>query len=217
MKLIVGLGNPGPEYTKTRHNAGFMVLDRLAERHGMGQVPKSKFHAMILEANIKGTKCVLMKPTTYMNRSGMAVAEAARFYKLAPAEDVLVIVDEAALNTGTIRLRSEGGANGHNGLKDIQQKLGGQQSPRLRVGVGPKPTVMVLHDFVLGRFRDEEQPALASAIDKAADAVETFAADGIDAAMNQHNMRDKPEGTEGFDAWAPRPDANPSEGSAEGK
>ncbi|MEL6798190.1 MAG: aminoacyl-tRNA hydrolase, partial [Planctomycetota bacterium] len=214
--LIVGLGNPGPEYTKTRHNAGFMVVDRLAELHGMGQTPKSKFHAMILEANIKGTKCVLMKPTTYMNRSGMAVAEAVRFYKLAPAKDVLVIVDEAALNTGTIRVRPEGGANGHNGLKDIQQKLGGQQYPRLRVGVGPKPAVMVLHDFVLGRFRDEEQPALASAINKAADAVETFAAEGIDAAMNQHNMRDKPEAspgtTESFDAWAPRPDANPAEG-----
>ncbi len=207
MKLIVGLGNPGPEYTRTRHNAGFMVVDRLAERHAMGQTPRSKFHAMILEANIKGEKCVLMKPTTYMNRSGMALAEAARFYKLAPAQDVLVIVDEAALSTGTIRVRAEGGANGHNGLKDIQQKLGGQQYPRLRVGVGPKPSVMVLHDFVLGRFREEEQPALASAIEKAADAVETFAAEGIDAAMNTHNVREKPP--EGFDAWAPRDDENP--------
>lgn len=208
MKLIVGLGNPGPEYARTRHNAGFMVVDRLAERHGQGQIPRSKFHAMILEASIKGEKCVLMKPTTYMNLSGMAIADATRFYKLAPAQDILVIVDEAALNTGTIRVRSEGGANGHNGLKDIQQKLGGQQYPRLRVGVGPKPTVMVLHDFVLGRFREEEQPALASAIEKAADAVETFAAEGIEAAMNQHNAREKPEG---FDAWAPRGDANPAD------
>ncbi len=207
MKLIVGLGNPGPEYAKTRHNAGFMVVDRLAERHGVGQTPKSKFHAMILEASIKGTRCVLMKPTTYMNRSGSAIAEAVRFYKLVPAEDILVIVDEASLNTGTIRLRPEGGANGHNGLKDIQQKLGGQQYPRLRVGVGPRPAIIVLHDFVLGRFRDEEQPALASAITRAADAVETFAAEGIDAAMNQHNQKDGPDepGGEGFDAWKPAP------------
>ncbi|MEO1583056.1 MAG: aminoacyl-tRNA hydrolase [Planctomycetota bacterium] len=206
MKLIVGLGNPGPEYVKTRHNAGFVAVDRLAERHGAGQTPKSKFHAMILEAPIRGEKCLLMKPTTFMNRSGMAIAEAVRFYKLSPAEDVLVIVDEAALNTGTIRIRPEGGANGHNGLKDIQQKLGGQGFPRLRVGVGPRPPQIILHDFVLGRFREEEASALASAIDKAADAVETFAAEGLDAAMNKHNAR---ENAEGFDAWAPRTDTNP--------
>lgn len=209
MKLIVGLGNPGPEYAATRHNAGFMAVDRLAERHGSGQVPRSKFHAMILEAPIRGEKCLLMKPTTYMNRSGQAVAEAVSFYKLEPASDVLILVDEAALTTGTIRVRAAGGAGGHNGLKDIEQKLGGQQYPRLRIGVGPKPAQMILHDFVLGRFRDEETPAIKSAIEKAADAVEMFAAEGVVAAMNRHNSKDGPDDGpdgSGFDAWKPAPE-----------
>ncbi|MEM8757266.1 MAG: aminoacyl-tRNA hydrolase [Planctomycetota bacterium] len=189
MKLIVGLGNPGQEYAQTRHNAGFMAVDRLAAEHAAGQRPKSKFHAVVLDATIAGEKCLLMKPTTYMNRSGQAIAEAVRFYKLQPASDLLVLVDETALETGTIRVRAEGSAGGHNGLADIQQKLGTPAYPRLRIGIGPRPPVIRLHDFVLGRFLPEEAEPLKSAIETAAEATRTFVAEGVDTAMNRFNTK----------------------------
>ncbi len=188
MKLIVGLGNPGREYEKTRHNAGFLVIDRLALRHASGGSPaRARFNAAVLEAPVAGQPCLLLKPTTYMNRSGQSVGEAVRFYKLDLAQDVLVIVDDLYLPAGTIRLRPGGGDAGHNGLADIERALGTQDYPRLRVGIDPKPSFMDQADYVLGRFTDEQWGAVAPAIDKAADAVELFVSKGLDAAMNKFN------------------------------
>src|ERR1041385_4126537 len=134
MKLIVGLGNPGPEYANTRHNAGFMALDRLARKHGLWGA-KTRFHAGVIEGSIAGQKVMLMQPMTYMNRSGLAVGEAARFHRLEPA-DVMVVVDDFALPLGSIRLRPSGSHGGHNGLADVQRALGTDGYPRLRIGVG---------------------------------------------------------------------------------
>jgi PTH1 family peptidyl-tRNA hydrolase len=198
MKLIVGLGNPGNEYTKTRHNAGFMVVDALASKHAPGAVAKGRFQSVTLDATIDGEKCLLLKPTTYMNLSGQAVGEAVRFFKIDPLVDMLVIVDDLYLATGAIRLRSGGGAAGHNGLSDIQRALGSDAYPRLRVGVGMqpnggKPSQMNQSDFVLSRFTSEETPLLEASIAKAALAAACFATKGIAGAMNQFNAPETPK------------------------
>lgn len=189
MKLIVGLGNPGAEYEKTRHNAGFFVLDRLARRHGLSGA-RTRFHAGTLEATFGPHKVLLMQPTTYMNRSGTAVGEAARFYRLDPA-DVLVVVDDTALAVGTIRLRPGGGAGGHNGLSDIARALGTDDYPRLRIGIG-EPIVgdqrIAQRDYVLGRFTEQQLADLDPALDRAAEAAQTWATEGIDTAMNRYNV-----------------------------
>jgi PTH1 family peptidyl-tRNA hydrolase len=200
MKLIVGLGNPGTQYARTRHNAGFMVADRLHKRFGDGQPIKARFQSAAAEATIGGEKCLLMKPTTFMNRSGQAVAEALRFFKLDPKQDLLIIVDELYLATGQIRLKPTGGSAGHNGLENIQQLLGTDAYPRLRVGVGlqpngGKPPMMDQADFVLSRFTDEEEPLLAASLEKAEQAAEVFITKGLDHAMNFANAgppREKP-------------------------
>jgi len=194
MKLLVGLGNPGSEYTRTRHNAGFLVVDRLAERHATQKIARSKFHAMVLDASIGGEKCLLMKPMTYMNRSGQAVAEAVRFYKLDIPEDVLVLVDDVALPTGAIRIRAEGGNGGHNGLADVARKLGREAFPRLRIGIDPKPPMMRLDEYVLGRFTEEQRERLEPALTLAADAAAACVTEGISAAMNTYNSRQSPAG-----------------------
>ena len=184
MKLIVGLGNPGADYAKTRHNAGFMAIDRLATRHGLSGA-RMKFHAGLLEGPIVGDKCVLLQPTTYMNRSGLAVAEAVRFYKL-DIEDLMVLVDDVALPVGRIRLRSSGGAGGHNGLIDIEQKISTRDYPRLRIGIDPPGRIPQV-DYVLGRFTAEQRDQLEPALDRAADAVECWIRDGIEKAMSLFN------------------------------
>lgn len=189
MKLIVGLGNPGPQYEKTRHNAGFMAVDLLAERHARGITPKGRFSSVVTECSIKGEKCLLMKPTTFMNLSGRAVAEAAGFFKVNPSADVLVIVDDVALPTGVIRLRASGSAGGHNGLTDIQRALGGENYPRLRIGIDAKPPHMALEDYVLGRFTPEQLTLLGTALKASADAAEVFIERGIAAAMNAFNVK----------------------------
>ena len=194
MKLLVGLGNPGAEYVRTRHNAGFMAIDLLAERHGQGQAPRSKFNAMLLDVPVNGQRCLLMKPVTYMNRSGQAIAEACRFYKLDPAKDVLVLVDDVALPCGTVRLKATGGAGGHNGLTDIARKLGSENYARLRIGIDEKPPMMRLEDYVLGRFTEEQMDRLMPALKVSVEAAEVFAAEGIDAAMNNFNTRNTPTG-----------------------
>lgn len=194
MKLIVGLGNPGTQYERTRHNAGFLVVDRLADRHGKGAIPRSRFNAVTLEVSLVtgafggsvSEKCLLMKPTTYMNRSGQSVNEAVRFYKLNPAADILVIVDDVYLPCGSIRLRERGGDGGHNGLADIQRLLGSDVYPRCRVGIDP-PGIIPQADYVLGRFTEDQWPLVAKSIDQAADAAETFIKQGIATAMNKHN------------------------------
>ena len=203
MKLIVGLGNPGTQYARTRHNAGFMVADRLYARHGGGQPSKGRFQGAAADISIGGEKCLLLKPTTYMNRSGQSVAEALRFFKLDAAKDLLVIVDEIYLPTGQIRLKPGGGSAGHNGLENIQQLLGADNYPRLRVGVGLQPTggkppMMDQADYVLGRFTQEEEPLLEGALKKAEQAAEIFVTKGLDHAMNFANAgpaREKPPPT----------------------
>lgn len=207
MKLVVGLGNPGSQYAKTRHNAGFMVVDRLIERHAPSAVVKAKFQGDLVDAHVGGERALLLKPMTYMNRSGQAVGEALRFYKLSPQEDLLVITDDLALPLGAIRLRGTGSAGGHNGLSDIALKLGGDDYPRLRFGIDPKPPQMVQADYVLSRFTEDDLSTLDRQLGKAADAVECFLTGGLTKAMNTFNTRIRKT-----------PKAQPSEGeSSEGQ
>jgi PTH1 family peptidyl-tRNA hydrolase len=227
MKLIVGLGNPGSQYEKTRHNAGFMVVDRLAKAHAPSAIRKANFHSECVDATIGQEKCLLMKPTTFMNRSGSAVSEAVRFYKLNPATDLLVVVDDIYLDVGVIRLKPGGGAGGHNGLTDVQAKLGTESYPRLRIGVGAKPPVMDQADWVLSRFREDEWAVIGAAAETAAGAAAEFASKGLDAAMNKFNAADKPkekkprpEGSSPAASGSPKVNqsvSSPRQGEAEGK
>ena len=184
--LVVGLGNPGAKYEHTRHNVGFMTADALAGRNGE-PIRRVKYHALTSEAVIGGQSVLLMKPTTFMNLSGQAVSEAARFYKI-PADHVLVISDDVDLPLGKLRIRKSGSAGGHNGLKHIIQLLGTDQFPRLKIGVGGKPHPDYnMADWVLGQFQGEDKKTIDDAVARAADAVECLLADGIDRAMNQYN------------------------------
>ncbi len=188
MKLIVGLGNPGPQYDKTRHNAGFVAVDRVRSRWAdAASSAKARFQGVACEVTIGSERCLLLKPTTYMNLSGRSVGEALGFYKADPTSDLLVIVDDVALPVGTVRVRASGGAGGHNGLRDIDRALATQNYPRLRIGVDPCPPMMKLEDYVLGRFTPEQESAFTTSIDRAADAVETFVRDGVSGAMNRFN------------------------------
>lgn len=189
MKLIVGLGNPGLQYDKTRHNAGFMVVDALASRHAGGQIPRSRFNAITLDAHIGAEKVLLMKPTTYMNRSGQSVGEAVRFFKLDPSEDLIVIVDDIALPVGHTRVRKNGGSGGHNGLSDIDRMLGGDAYIRVRLGVGAVPKLMNQSDWVLSRFMSEEREDIERGIERAADATECVLDEGVVKAMNAFNVK----------------------------
>lgn len=184
--LIVGLGNPGDKYENTRHNAGFLVIDELANRKNI-PVQRLKYHALTNATQIGEQKVLLMKPTTYMNLSGLAVGEAARFYKLSP-ERVLVISDDVSLSPGKLRIRRSGSAGGHNGLKDIIKHLGSDQFPRLKVGVGGKPHPDYdMADWVLGKLTGPDKKAFDEAVARAADGVETLLCQGIDAAMSRFN------------------------------
>lgn len=190
MKLIAGLGNPGVEYDRTRHNVGFEVVDRLARRWAPGETPRAKFSGLVIDATVQGERTLLLRPTTYMNRSGGSVGEAMRFYKI-EHEDLLVIVDDIALDCGRIRLRGSGGAGGHNGLGDIAQKLGSDKWARLRIGIDA-PGVIPQKDYVLGRFRPDQREALDPALDEAADAAACWAANGITETMNRFNRKPEP-------------------------
>lgn len=196
MKMIVGLGNPGPQYAKTRHNVGFLVVDRLAARHAPAAPARGRFNAITVEGTIPtpagGEKCLFLKPTTFMNRSGQAIGEAIRFYKLDLQRDVLIVVDDLYLPVGTIRLKPSGGAGGHNGLTDIERALGTDAYPRLRIGINPKPPCMDQADYVLSRFTAEEETLLAPALDRAVQACEVFTSRGLDAAMNTYNADPTP-------------------------
>lgn len=188
MKLVVGLGNPGPEYDGTRHNVGFEVLDRLARRFAPQATARSRFHGACKEAELGGQRALLLKPATYMNRSGLAVAEAVRFHKIDPAVDLLVLVDDMALECGVIRLRPEGSSGGHNGLSDVERLLGSSNYPRLRIGIDG-PGQIPQKDYVLGRFRPDQRDRLEPALDMAADAVVCWARFGIQEAMNRYNRK----------------------------
>ena len=184
--IVVGLGNPGDKYENTRHNAGFLVMDELARR-GNFSIQKVKHKALTNTAVIGGQGVLVMKPTTYMNLSGEAVGDAARFYKI-PADHVLVVSDDTDLPVGKLRIRKNGSAGGHNGLKSIIQHLGTDQFPRIRVGVGEKPHPDYdLADWVLGKFTGEDKKAIDAAVKKAADAIECIVKDGIDRGMNKFN------------------------------
>ena len=184
--LVVGLGNPGGQYDNTRHNAGFAVADELARRGGFA-IQRVRFKALTAAAQVGGQGALVMKPTTYMNLSGEAVGEAARFYKLTP-DRVLVISDDVDLPLGKLRLRTGGSAGGHNGLKSIIQHLGSDQFPRLKVGVGGKPHPDYdLADWVLGKLAGEDKKLMDETVKRAADAVECLLKDGPQKAMNQFN------------------------------
>ena len=184
--LVVFLGNPGPKYSGTRHNAGFLTADAAEKRFGVS-INRSRFKALTASCGINGEKVLFMKPQTYMNLSGEAVGQAAAFYHL-PADHVLVISDEMSLPVGKIRIRPKGSAGGHNGLKSIISSLGTDEFPRIRLGVGapPHPDYDV-KDWVLSVFRDQDAEAIAHAAEQAAEAIETYIKFGSEKAMNKYN------------------------------
>jgi len=186
MKLIAGLGNPGAKYRMTRHNVGYMVLAELARQFSASK-PQNKFHGeFVTIRDSAGESILLLAPTTYMNRSGLSVGEAVRFYKI-PASDVLVICDDLNLPFTRLRLRGEGGSGGQKGLADIIQVLGTQQVPRLRVGIGGPPGQMDASDYVLMNFTEKEQTDLQITIKQSADAAMCWVHSGIETAMNRFN------------------------------
>ncbi len=187
MFLIAGLGNPGKEYETTRHNAGFMVIDALADKLG-ADVSEKKHKGLCGKAVIGGQKCILLKPQTYMNSSGESLRAAADYYKIAP-EDIIVIYDDISLAPGQLRVRAKGSAGGHNGIKSIIAHLGTQEFPRVRVGVGEKPSRMDLADYVLGHFSAEDRKIMVEAVKEAADAACEIIESGIEHAMNVHNKK----------------------------
>ena len=198
MKLVVGLGNPGPKYAGTRHNVGFDAVDLVARRHGLewAAAPRG---AEALVANWRMFGAIVAKPLTFMNLSGAAVVPLLQFYKIEIA-DLLVVVDEVQLETGRIRIRPSGSAGGHNGLKSIIGSLGTDAFSRLRIGVGRGDTRRNLADHVLARFEADEQELIADAIERAAGASEAFIADGVADAMNRFNRKDEPESGNGKQA-----------------
>lgn len=184
--LLVGLGNPEDKYELTRHNVGFMVADQLAERHHI-PIQKLKYKALTNTLTLGEEKVLVMKPVTFMNLSGEAVGEAARFYQV-PADHILVVSDDISLPLGKLRFRLGGSAGGHNGLKSIIQHLGTDQFPRLKVGVGGKPHPDYdMADWVLSKFTGEDRDTIQTAICRAADGVECFFTQGPDKAMGHYN------------------------------
>ena len=184
--LVVFLGNPGPRYECTRHNAGFMAGDALAKKLGVN-ISRLRFKALTAECEINGERVLLMKPQTFMNLSGEAVGEAARFYKI-PPEHVLVVSDEVSLPLGKLRVRQKGSAGGHNGLKSIIAALGSDGFPRVRIGVGAPPHPEYdMADWVLSVFRNQDLEDMQSAAQRAAEAVISYISDGPERAMNRFN------------------------------
>ena len=195
MKLIVGLGNPGPEYTFTPHNAGFLALDRIAEQSG-AVVANRRSRALTGKAVIGGVECLLAKPETFMNLSGLAVAALVQEFELEAAKDLIVLYDELAFPLGELRLRPNGSSNGHNGVKSITGALGTEDWIRVRIGVG-KPSLPDGReikaggkDYLLTPMRKTELEVLDEVLDRAAKAVEIVVSRGIAAAMNEFNRRD---------------------------
>ena len=186
MWLIAGLGNPGLQYEKTRHNAGFMALEQLAAKYDIS-FTKHKFEAVFGDGTIAGKRVLLAKPQTYMNNSGRAVSALAAFYKI-PPQRVLVLSDDISLDVGKIRVRRKGSAGGHNGLKDIIELLGTEEFARIKIGVGDRPdTDRDLADWVLGKVPKDEEEAFAAALEKAALAAVEVLRSGVDSAMNRYN------------------------------
>lgn len=184
--LIVGLGNPGLEYAQTRHNAGFMTLDLLAEREHT-EIKRMKFKSLCGDAVIAGKRCLLMKPTTYMNNSGQAVAEAMQFYKL-PIDHIIIVYDDISLEPSRLRIRRKGSDGGHNGIKSIIYLTGEDTFPRIKLGVGKKPRPDYnLADWVLSRFTKEELEQMHIAAEHACESIALMVNGKIDEAMNRYN------------------------------
>lgn len=186
MKVIVGLGNPGPEYDTTRHNVGWWVVDRLAYDWRIGPFRRDG-RAQVAEGEVGGTEVVLVKPTTYMNRSGQALRFVSELEDFEPGRDLLVVVDDAALEVGRVRLRPRGSPGGHNGLKSVSGALRSDEYPRLRVGVGRKPEGVDLADWVLSPMPEEEEDVVVGLLPELTRAVEAWIAEGTEAAMNRFN------------------------------
>lgn len=194
MFMIVGLGNPGKKYEGTRHNTGYMALDALASRAQI-RVETVKFHGLIGTGFLEGEKVVLVKPTTYMNLSGDCVRPAADYYQIEP-ENIVVLCDDVWLPAGQLRIRKKGSAGGHNGLKSIIGRLGTQEFPRIRIGVGGAAEHVEMVSHVLGHFAAEERRRMADAAEEAARAVEEILRNGIDSAMNLYNRKPEAEGSQ---------------------
>src|SRR5439155_4765429 len=185
--LIVGLGNPGTEYARTRHNAGFLVVERLAERWQAKWTRDRRFAARVAKAERDGRRLMLCQPQTYMNQSGVAVAGLREYFRT-PLERLLVVVDDADLPLGEIRLRAQGASGGHHGLESIEQHLGTRHYSRLRIGIGrAQSAVREITDHVLGRFRTEESQLVEMVLDRAAGQIECWLSEGIAKAMSQFN------------------------------
>lgn len=193
----MGLGNPGSEYEGTRHNAGFLLADHLAARWKLGPL-RREGPTRIVRGSVDGTPVRVLKPQTYMNRSGAALTPFRAEADFDPSRDLLVLVDEVALAVGRFRLRARGSAGGHNGLKSIEGTLRSQEYARLRIGVGPLPPEYAdMADFVLDPFDEEERQAIEALLDPMADAVDCWLREGIELAMTRHNRNPKPADPEG--------------------
>lgn len=184
--IIAGLGNPGQQYQKTRHNVGFVAVDYIAAKLGV-KIDRAKFHSLVAEAKIGEVRVLLMKPETYMNNSGVAIGEAAAFYKI-PAERVLVLHDEISFDPGLMRIRRKGSAGGHNGLKSIIAHLASEEFPRVKIGVGKKPTPEYdLADWVLGKLPKDDSDRIDARLDDIFAASELIARGDIDGAMQKYS------------------------------
>ncbi len=184
--LIVGLGNPGEKYARTRHNAGFLLLDKLAERWRGNWTDEKKFSSKAAKVEQGGRKLFLCKPQTYMNCSGEAVGAFSEFYKV-PANRVIVAVDDADLPFGGIRLRQSGSSGGHHGLENIEQHLGTREFARLRIGIGRRDGAREITNYVLGQFSSDENELLEKILNRAADQVDCWLSEGIEKAMSKFN------------------------------
>ncbi len=195
MKIVVGLGNPGIEYQFTPHNIGFLVLDRLAERHD-AHITNRRCKALTGKFRIGEHEVLLAKPETYMNLSGMSVRQLVEEYEADPAKDLVVIYDELDLPFGKLRLRERGGSAGHNGMESILGALGTQEVMRMRIGIAPEHKPKDGAHYVLSQFKKSQYKTVDEALDRAADAVETIFTEGRAKAMNRFNARDKAEAAE---------------------
>ncbi len=184
--IIVGLGNPGKEYENTRHNAGYLTIEKLCDKYNF-KADRLKYKSLCGDAVISGKRCLVMKPSTYMNNSGQAVVEAMNFYKI-PAENIIVIFDDISIDPSQLRIRRKGSDGGHNGIKNIIYLTGKDTFPRIKIGVGKKPHPKYdLADWVLSTFKKDEQPLMDEAFDKAVQAIEMIVNGDIDKAMNNFN------------------------------
>ena len=185
IRLVAGLGNPGPEYAATRHNIGFMVIDQLAAQSGSAWEKSSKWEAL----SAKCGAVLLIKPLSFMNRSGYPLLAVAQFYKIEP-QQVLVVLDDFTLPVGRVRLRARGGSGGHNGLDSVIAQFGTEEIPRLRIGIGAAPCEGSV-DYVLSRFFDEEKPIVRAMIDRAVEALKCAIDNGLVSAMNRFNKSEE--------------------------